>query len=295
MATNESAALITGAMISGAGCGWLLASINSIAACSGYPQRIFALLQLVLVVLAVALFFSLPRLLAAHGVAAVFVVLGACAMTAIPLLRSLPAQTPASRELPSPQYQRGPKRKAISVLLALGIVIASQTALMASTMEIGGTVGLDAPAVGTLMSVAAMLCLVSPLGARVLGDRHGIILPLVISTLALALAAAFVTHVCSALMFFSVLTAVMGLPLFIAPFALAALAEFGGAGRWAAVGPGFMMAGAAAGPSLGGLVRSMTPLRGLGECMALSIATAATVFALSRPRMAPQIDLGSDR
>jgi hypothetical protein len=295
MAVSVPFTVIAGAILSGIGCGWLLSSINSVAACSGYPQRTFALLQLVLVMLAVALFFSLPRLLAARGVAAVFAALGACAMAAVPLLRRLPVQAPASRDPSLRRTGRGSNGKAIAVLFALGIVIASQTALMASIMEVGGTIGLGVPAVGTLMSAAAILCLVSPLGARLLGDRMGLLLPLVTSTLVLALTATFVTRVSSTVVFFGLMTAVMGLPLFIFPYALAALAKFGGAGRWAAVGPGFMMAGAAVGPSLAGFARTITPLKGLGECMAFAIVAAATVFALSRNRIEPQSDDGSPR
>jgi len=292
MATKTASGLVIGAIASGIGCGWLLASISSIAACSAYPQRTFAILQLVLVMLAVVLYFSLPRILAAHGVAAAFAVLGACPIIVIPVLQYLPVRAPASRESQSQSrhYQRGLKWKAISVLLALGIVIASQTALMASAMDLGGTIGLGGAAAGTLMSIAAILCLLAPLGARILGDKSGLLVPLVTSTFVLALASAFLTHAYSSLMFFSLLTAVMGLPLFIAPYALAVLAKFGGAGQWAAVGPGFMMGGAAIGPSLGGFIRYMMPLDRLGDCMALTIAAAAIVFALAHARMTPQID-----
>src|SRR6202008_4262064 len=67
--------VILGAVASGIGCGWLLASVNSLAACFQHAQRTFAMLQVVLVALGVVLFFTRPRLLMAHGLAPGFALL----------------------------------------------------------------------------------------------------------------------------------------------------------------------------------------------------------------------------
>jgi hypothetical protein len=103
------------------------------------------------------------------------------------------------------------------------------------------------------------------------------------------LTAVFVMRASNTAMFLSLVTALMALPLFMLPYVLAVLARFGGAGRWAAVGPGFMMAGAAIGPSFAGFVRTLIPLSGLGDLMAIAIAAAAAVFAFSPHRHSEEL------
>ena len=65
------------------------------------------------------------------------------------------------------------------------------------------------------------------------------------------------------------------------PYALALLAKFDDEGQWAAIGPGFIMIGAATGPGVAGFVRTTTSFEALGGWMALIIAAAAFAYALS--------------
>jgi hypothetical protein len=273
---------ISGSVLSGAGCGALLAIVNAMAGRYGKAQQIFALLQTVLVVLGVVLFFTLPRLEHALGLPVVFLTLAGCAGLAMPILRaSLPAEQPETRAIAAAAGGLNPR--ALAILLALSAALASQAALMASIFEAGESVALDPPTVGTFMSGAAILCLVAPLAARALGERWGLVRPAVASTLALSAAAVFVLHPPSAPLFLGLVACLMGLPLFIVPYILASLARFGGEGRWSAIGPGFMMAGAAAGPSIAGLLHARLSLAALGAWMAIPLAASAAVFACAVP------------
>jgi hypothetical protein len=274
--------VIAGAVLSGAGCGGLLALVNAMAARYGKAQQIFALLQTILVVLGVVLFFTLPRLQHALGLTAVFLTLACCASAAAPLLRgALPSEKPSKSAIAASAARMNPR--ALAILLALSAALAAQAALMASIFEAGESVALDPPNVGTFMSGAAILCLAAPLAARALGDRLGLVRPAVVSTLALAVAAAWILHPPSAPVFLGLVACVMGLPLFIVPYILASLARFGGEGRWAAIGPGFMMAGAAAGPSIAGLLHARLTLAALGASMVIPLAAAAAVFGWASP------------
>jgi len=282
MSTATPLTAISGSVMSGASCGALLAIANAIAGRYGKAQRIFALLQTVLVVLGVVLFFTLPRLEQALGLPVVFLVLAGCAGLALPILRvALPVEQPETRAIAA--AARGVNRRALAILIALGAALASQAALMASIFEAGESVALDPPTVGTFMSGAAILCLIAPLAARALGERWGLVRPAVASTLALSAAALFVLHPPSASLFLGLVACVMGLPLFIVPYVLATLARFGGEGRWSAIGPGFMMAGAAAGPSIAGLLHTRLSLAALGTWMAIPLVASAAVFACAAP------------
>jgi hypothetical protein len=273
---------ISGSILSGAACGALLALVNAMAGRYGKAQQIFALLQTILVILGIILFFTLPRLQQAYGLTAVFLTLAACAGAAAPLLRwALPSPKPSLPPISVPGARMNPR--ALAILLALGAALAAQAALMACIFEAGESVALDPPGVGTFMSGAAIVCLAAPLGARVLGERWGLVRPAVLSTLALAAAAVWILHPPSAPVFLGLVACVMGLPLFIVPYILASLAKFGGEGRWSAIGPGFMMAGAAAGPSIAGLLHARLTLAALGALMAIPLTAAAVVFGWAAP------------
>lgn len=282
MSISTPLTAIAGSVLSGAGCGALLALVNAMAGRYGKAQQIFALLQTILVVLGIVLFFSLPRLQHALGLAAVFLTLAGCAAAAAPLLRvALPPESPSMSAMPVAAARMNPR--ALAILLALGAALAAQAALMASIFEAGASVALDPPRVGTFMSGAAILCLAAPLAARALGERLGLVRPAVASTLALAAAAVWILHPPSAPIFLGLVACVMGLPLFFVPYILASLARFGGEGRWSAIGPGFMMAGAAAGPSIAGLLHARLTLAVLGAWMAIPLAAAAAVFGWAGP------------
>jgi hypothetical protein len=273
---------ISGSVVSGASCGALLAIANAIAGRYGKAQRVFALLQTVLVVLGVVLFFTLPRLEQVLGLPVVFLVLAGCAGLASPVLRAaLPVEQLETRAVAA--AARGVNPRALAILIALAVALASQAALMASIFEAGESVALDPPTVGTFMSGAAILCLIAPLAARALGERWGLVRPAVASTLALSAAAVFVLHPPFASLFLGLVACVMGLPLFIVPYILATLARFGGEGRWSAIGPGFMMAGAAAGPSIAGLLHTRLSLAALGTWMAIPLVASAAAFACAAP------------
>ena len=281
MGTRHPLGLILGSITSGVACGYLLASVNSCAARFRRSQHAFALLQLILVLLGVVLFFSLPRLLQAEGLVAVFIALGGCALIASPFFLRFPSSATTSDPFVAGREVAHRNWAPVAVLFGLCSAIASQTALMACIFEGGALVGLDLPTIGTYMSGVAVLCLLYPLGARLLGDRLGLGLPLVAATLLLAVGAGFIMHAPSRASFFFLLLALMGLPLFILPYALALLASFERAGRWAAIGPGFLMAGVAVGPGLAGMIRAHASLGSLSTAMAAAITGVAITFGLA--------------
>lgn len=286
MSADAPIAAIPGALTSGLACGFLLASANAIAACLPRPQPAFAMLQITLVALGMALFFVLPRLLAARGVAVVFIVLAAAAALASPAFRLLPARSARKdgdgARLSAP---RSSALRPLTLLLALAILLASQTALTACLLPAGRRIGLNLAGIGTALSIAAALCLLAPVAARTLGERLGTLPPLLAGALALAVTAMLVMRAPSPVWFCALAAALMGLPVFILPYVLALLARFGDAGRWSAIGPGFMMAGAAVGPASAEMLRAHITLEALGLMMALPIAAAAATFAIAAPRM----------
>ena len=281
MAFHSPVFMALGAMLSGAGCGMLLAVVNSIVA--GFPnaQRSFALLQLVLVIAGVIVFFALPRLKVLFGISSVFAALSIFAGLALLALRPVRSVPSIARQLP--QTHRPPfGAKAYPIFAALALTLAGQTAMMASVVAVGATLGLSLTSVGMVLSAGAVLCLLGPLGAHALGERFGLIRPLGLAMINLALTEAWLPHVSSTPMFFILVTLLMGLPLFMLPYALAWLARLDAKGTWSAIAPGFMMAGAALGPSLGTFVQSVAPLSVLGEWLALSVGIAIAIIVLSR-------------
>ena len=283
--TRTPLCVVGGCAISGLACGFLLAIANSLAAGFRHAQHTFAVLQVSLVAIGIALLFTLPKLLANYGVGSVFLTLCVCALAITPLMRALPESTPAvaAERLPGTEPHRV-KTRALVILFALAVALASQTALMACILEAGARIGVGPARMGTLLAAAATLCLGFPLAARLVGERGGLTLPLVCGTFTLALAAAALMRADYVVLFVLLLTGVMGLPLFMLPYVLAMLARFGDGGVWAAVGPGFMMAGVAIGPAVAAAVHSKLPLSFLGVSMGWTIAAAGAAFMLAAPR-----------
>jgi hypothetical protein len=285
MGTPWPFAAVTGALISGCACGMLLALVTSAVARAPDAQRNFAMLQLTLVGAGVALFFLLPRALASYGIGMVFTPLGAAVLVAIPALHAIRDRLRPCLSMPDRPVR---SRRAIGVLLALAAMVTSQSAVMTRIMELGGDIGLKMTTIGTILSSASIGCLLWPLAARLIGERWGLLPPLISATLALAMCTACIPRVTSVPAFDGLVVTLMGLPLFIVPYVLALLARFDRGERWAAVAPGFMLAGGAVGPGVASVIGLMGgPLTALGNCGAAAIAGATLVLATyGRPRIA---------
>jgi len=138
----------------------------------------------------------------------------------------------------------------------------------ASLVSIGAAVGLSVVWVGRIMALGLFVSLGGGVLARGLGVRAGLLLPLLAGAGVLGGGAAFIG---GALIFFIAM-------VFLVPYIYALLAELDEAGRWASIGPGFVLTGVALGPGIAGVVSHGVDFTTVGYAALACVAAAMALF-----------------
>jgi predicted MFS family arabinose efflux permease len=242
--------LVAGRLASGLAMGALLGVVNGVAARRRDAHRVLALMQVSMITLLSVIFLSGPSLTAQFGLGGLFGV--------FVILASLVAvfswfALPNSAASPRTAARLSPSTWWVPLIGCLGLSAAliSQNTVWTSIIAIGGDRGFDAHAMGLLLAICCPLCLLGPVGARVLGERFGLMRPL-LSGMAIILVDLLLIPRTHSIFTFGVCTTVLNsLILFCVPYAIALLSRLDPTGRYASAAPAFMMTGAAIGPALG--------------------------------------------
>jgi len=265
-------ALVIGRLLSGLAMGALLASATKIAACRRDAQRVLTLMQALGILLMSAIYFVSPALFGRFGSAglfATFSIVGSVMIVAA--LVGLPRAT----DTPPVTYLAGSRvLSPLLACLALAIVYAGHNSIWTYIVSIGATLGFDARTVGTVLAVAPPLALLGPLAAHLIGERAGLLRPILVSLGLLAINIWFLVDATSQILFCIYTAALHVWMLFCMPYAIALLGRLDSTGRFASSAPAFMMGGGAAGPALG--ARIISADRGFH---ALALVAALTVMA----------------
>ena len=114
--------------------------------------------------------------------------------------------------------------------------------------------------------------------ARGLGERAGLLLPLLAGagvlggdTLVVTLSGGAAAFIGGALVFFITM-------VFLVPYIYVLLAELDEAGRWASIGPGFVLTGVALGPGIAGVVSHGVDFTTVGYAALACVAAAIVLF-----------------
>jgi len=291
---GSSAAFIVGCLLCGAGFGVLLNVTNRLVASSRAPQRGYATVQLVEVLFCIVFFLGVPPVVERFGVLSVFAALAALCAVVFLLLAGVPVSAPGGPEVnalddtPVSAQERVVKLKRVGVppnagaavlsLCAATLLFAGYSCVSSSLVSIGAAVGLSVMWVGRVMALGLFVSLGGGVFARGLGERAGVLLPLLAGaavlggdTLVVTLGGGVATFVGGALIFFMAM-------VFLVPYIYALLAELDEAGRWASIGPGFMLTGVALGPGVAGAVSREVDFRTVGYAALACVVAAITLF-----------------
>ena len=263
--------LIAGRLASGLSMGALLGVVNGVAARRHDAHRVLALMQASMIALLSAIYLSGPSLMpqfGLRGLFGVFVILAS--VVAVFSWFALPnsAASPRTAELVSPSTWWVP----MIGCLGLSAALISQNTVWTSIIAIGGDRGFDAHAMGSLLAISVPLCLLGPIGARVLSERFGLMLPLLSGMAIMMVDLLLIPHAHSIFIFGVYITVLNSSVLFCTPYAIALLSRLDPTGRFASAAPAFMMTGAAVGPALGShmaLAGRYDLLTGIAACTAL--------------------------
>jgi hypothetical protein len=291
---GSSAVFIAGCLLCGAGFGVLLNVTNRLVAGSSAPQRGYAMVQLVEVLFCIGFFLGVPPIVERFGTLSVFAALAALCAGVFLLLAGVPVSAPGGAEVTTRDdasvntqgrffsSKRGdaPPNSAAAVLslFAAALLFAGQSSVNSSLVPIGAGAGLSVVWVGRVMALGLLASLGGAIFARGLGERAGLLLPLLAGAGVLGGAMLVVTLGGGAAAFIGgAIVLFMGI-VFVVPYVYALLAELDEAGRWASIGPAFVLTGWALGPGIAGVVTRGVDFTALGYAGVACVAAAMTLF-----------------
>lgn len=264
-------------LLAGAGAGLVLASANAAIAASAGPTRLYGVAIMAGWILAALLGPVMAFAMARASYTGTYVVWLVLAALALPLLHGLggrPSAGAGARLLPDQSLATG--------LVHMGGIALTGMAMMAYfafVERLATHNGFSAVAVGWLFAgVSATGALGAGLAA-LLGERLGLRAPLVIGTLAHAVAIAVAVNT-GARPVFVMAVLVEGLSfMYLLAYQFATAAALDARGRWAAAASGAMIGSTGVGPYLGGALISAFGFGALGWLVLATAAPAVAAFA----------------
>jgi hypothetical protein len=289
---GSPSAFIAGCLLGGAGFGVLLNVTNRLVAGSSAPQRGYAMVQLVEVLFCIGFFLCVPPIIERFGILSVFVVLAALCAGVFPLLAGVPVGVSAGAEIAARKNSGIPPNAASAVLslCAAALLFAGYSAVSSSLVSIGAAAGLSLLWVGRIMALGLLASLGGAVFARGMGERAGVLLPLLAGAgivggdmLVLTLGQGAYGFIGGSLLLFTGM-------VFLSPYIYTLLAGLDRAGRWASIAPGFVLTGVALGPGIAGIVNRGVDFTTLGVIALTCIVAAMAMFVGAqhlRARAAP--------
>lgn len=274
------ATVLAGRLLSGIAMGAILASVTRVAARRPDAQRVLALMQAAMVVVVSVVFFVSPMLVEKLGTAGIFAILAGTAVVGLAAaLAGLPTSlgTDAPASLGGGSSRLGP----IAGCLALAAAFVGQNVVWTYIVTIGNGLGLEARTLANVLAIVPPLALLGPLSAHALGERLGLVKPLILGLVLLGIDSFFVVGAASPI-HFALFAAVLNVSmLFFLPYAMALLGRLDATGRFAGAAPAFMMIGGAISPALGSRILEVSKFQMLAPVASACIALSIVLFALA--------------
>lgn len=269
------------AIVAGIGFGMVLAMTNRLMAGSAHAQHGYAIFQIVEVCFASSLFVIGARLVQSGGSALFALAAGLCLAGLVALVH-LPALPPGDAEISAtPVARRTPRLAAAALLAAILCFFAGQSSINSFLLAIGRASGWSDAAAARIIASGMVCALAGATAARLLGERLGTIRPLALAAALLAADFLLITHRPSPAIFAIGAILVSTGTIFVVPYFFTALARMGGEGRYAALGPAFLIGGVSLGPLVGGLVDGAAHRGLLGWIASLLVAVAIALVTVA--------------
>ncbi len=278
------AALLAARVLAGAGAGLLLATANAAIAESVSPARLygFALMAgwLSAAVLGPGMAFAVTHFgyRGAYGVWMVFAAIAALLVGGIGDGKVVGA--------PGPRGPLGARLAGLAHISGVVLVGLSMMAYFAFVERLGQRAGFTLEAVGYLF---AGICVSGALGAGlagVLGERLGLLGPLVFGTVLHSIAIVVAVDVMNPALFVVGAIGEGFTFMYLLAYQLAAAAALDSTGRWAAATSGAFLVSTGVGPFVGGVLIAGYGFQGLGVLNVAAPLLAIALFALAM-RMRP--------
>jgi hypothetical protein len=289
--------LVIGRLLSGVAMGALQASVTGVAARRSDAQRVLALMQAALVFLASVVLFVSPELIGRFGAAGLFgVFAGVGVMTLVAALAGL-SSAPAASSPGVTHTTSALKLAPILGCIALGIMALGQSIVWVYIVTIGNALGIGKHTLGVILAIVLPLGMLGPIAAHRLGERVGLLWPLLLGLALMATDELFIVTADSPILFCLTTSALIMLGFFCAPYAIALLSRLDVSARFSSAAPAFLMIGGALAPALGsklaGAGRFETLAILAASCMGLSLVLFSAAAGVDDTKV--RLDEGSER
>ena len=171
-------------------------------------------------------------------------------------------------------------RKLAPLIGALAVValFMGQSTLDTYSIVIGNGLGIDTKSMGTILAINAPLAMLGPLAATKYGERAGLIAPIIVAEVLVAVGQWLLVQAASPILFgltYGVLGVIAGFGL---PYVIALLARLDRSGRFAAAAPACIMIGSAIGPALGGHLIGAASFQPIALAAIVGIGLSVVLF-----------------
>jgi MFS family permease len=270
--------------IAGLGAGITIACGNAAVSNDRDPERFAGQLSMLSVVLMVFIMLTFSRLSAAWGLTGVYAGIATIILMMSPLLRMLPSRPPMAHQASLNEMDRKGDLSTLCGILMLAAFFAfslRDTLAWAFLETIGEQVGYKPQEIGNLLSVQAMLGIIGPLTASIVGSRFGIKLPLSIGIVLSGLVTYAISHSTGSKILYTAATTLQpGTYFFTLAYLTALAAELDQKGRIVAASGSALMAGVAIGPAVGGALIVASGNYSLVGWVIIGCVVATLLFAM---------------
>ena len=268
--------------VAGIGEGMCLIVSNALVADYAEPDRAYAQMNVINILVGSLLITSLPMLPAIAGEAPVLVVLLGLLVVCTPVMLHAP-RTP--RRQVQVRSTEGPSsgRVVPFVLLALSVFVLTLGGggLYALEVELGRQTGLSEDNVNTVLSGAVLFSLLGSGIVVLIATRFGRVLPTIVGLAVHAACCFALTRTGSPVGFAVVSTILMITAYYLQPFYLGQAASWDPAGKLPALLGSVYLAGAAVTPVYSGYLAEQAGYAVVGDAAVVLVVAAASLFALA--------------
>jgi len=282
--------VIAGRLLSGFAMGVLLATVTRVALQRVDVQRVLALTQTAAMALVSVVYFTSATLVGRFGPAGIFGFLGLGGLAVIlASLAGFPREL-FGRETPSSQIGNPGLPAYLAGLALLGVCL-GQGLIGVQIVVIGGGLGIPAQTLGRMLAIVTPIAMLGSLTAHRLGERWGLVWPLAVALVALALDPPLLVTASTAGRF-GVCAALLNISLmFYLPYGIALFNRIDTSGRLAGAAPAFILLGIALSPVVGSRLIAVQGFRGLATASSTVIVASALVWLVASARGGVRLSL----
>ena len=274
-----SKAFIVGRLASGLATGALLACITGFIVRRRDVQRTLALTTGATLFLNSVVYLMLPLFSGQKGSSVLFAILAGLGVAAA-ITIALGAPNVRSSAAERTWIEGAPKVAPLLGCFALFSVAVGIGTIVTYLLTIGTGLGFAVGPVGKVLAAIGPLTILGPLAARILGERMGLLQPILMSLVVLG-GDCFLLVNSGSLLLFGICAAVFcTAPMFYQPYGIVLISRVDPSGRFASAAQAFVALGAAAGAKLGSEVLGYPNFRAVAAVAAAWIAVSASLSAL---------------